>query len=140
MGPPHARPYLTVDVVVVGQGERGRSVLLVQRAHPPFQERWALPGGFVEEWETTRRAAARELREETGLALTDLQLLGVYDEPGRDPRGWNVSVVFTAVVPGEPTVRGGDDARAARFWPAAELPPLAFDHDQIIADALARLD
>lgn len=134
----HARPYLTVDVVVFGEGKEGRSVLLVERAHPPFQGLWALPGGFVDEGETSRAAAARELAEETGLAVGELELLGVYDQPGRDPRGWTVSVVYLATVTGEPPVEGADDARSARFWPVRNLPPLAFDHSQIIADALAR--
>jgi len=83
-------------------------------------------------------AAPRELAEETGLRVGALELLGVYDTPGRDPRGWTVSVVYLARLEGEPAVAGADDARDARWFDAASLPELAFDHDLIIADALAR--
>jgi len=136
-GRDHPRPYLTVDVVAFGDGQDGRSLLLVQRAHEPFQGQWALPGGFVEEGERTREAAARELLEETGLRLDALSLLGVYDAPGRDPRGWTVSVIYLATVAGQPPIQGADDARDARWWPVAQLPELAFDHAEVVADGLA---
>jgi 8-oxo-dGTP diphosphatase len=128
---------LTVDVAAISAGDPP-SVLLVQRANEPFQGRWALPGGFVEEGEQVVSAAPRELAEETGLELDALELLGVYDTPGRDPRGWSVSAVFIAVLSAEAEVEGGDDASAARWFAADALPELAFDHALIVADALAR--
>ncbi len=128
---------LTVDVVALVAGAPP-SVLLVQRAYEPFQGSWALPGGFVEQRERVLQAAARELAEETGLRLEDLQLLGVYDTPGRDPRGWTVSVVYIASLDAEAPVRGADDARDARWFSADVLPALAFDHATIVGDALAR--
>jgi 8-oxo-dGTP diphosphatase len=134
----YVRPMLTVDVVAVSMAAAS-SVLLVQRANEPFAGRWALPGGFVEEGERVSEAAARELAEETELQVESLELLGVYDTPGRDPRGWSVSVVFLSRLAGEPAVRGADDARDARWFPRDSLPALAFDHDAIVADALARL-
>ena len=138
MGASHyPRPMLTVDVAALTVGPVPH-VLLVQRAHPPFAGEWALPGGFVDEGERVAHAAARELAEETGLKLGSLCLLGVYDTPGRDPRGWTVSVTYLAWVPAEAPVSGGDDARDARWFAADTLPRLAFDHATIIGDALVR--
>jgi 8-oxo-dGTP diphosphatase len=131
----YPRPMLTVDVAVLTAAEVP-SVLLVQRDNPPFAGGWALPGGFVDEHERVGDAAPRELAEETGLRVEELQLLGVYDTPGRDPRGWTISVVYVARVPGETAVAGGDDARDARWFVTDRLPELAFDHALIIADAL----
>jgi 8-oxo-dGTP diphosphatase len=133
----HPRPMLTVDVAVLTGGSAPQ-VLLIQRAHPPFAGEWALPGGFVEEGERVADAAPRELAEETGLKLTSMRLLGVYDTPGRDPRGWTVSISYFATVQAEGPVTGGDDAQQARWFPADTLPKLAFDHATILGDALAR--
>lgn len=135
-GEAYPRPMLTVDVVVLAGAAQSRSVLLVQRGCPPFAGRWALPGGFVEEGEGAAIAATRELEEETGLRVGSLELLGVYDTPGRDPRGWTVSIVYTAKLPAEAAVGGADDAADARWFPVEELPELAFDHALIVADAL----
>jgi 8-oxo-dGTP diphosphatase len=132
----YPRPMLTVDVVVLLATETIRRVLLIQRGNPPFRGSWALPGGFVEEGEQVLEAAPRELAEETGLRVGDLQLLGVYDTPGRDPRGWTVSVVYLARLTNEAAVAGADDAIAARWFAIDELPELAFDHSLILADAL----
>jgi 8-oxo-dGTP diphosphatase len=132
------RPMLTVDVVVLTEASVP-SLLLIQRAHPPFAGDWALPGGFVEEGEPVADAAPRELAEETGLEAGSLRLLGVYDTPGRDPRGWTVSIVYLATVQSEVAVSGADDARDARWFHPDALPQLAFDHAAIISDALERL-
>jgi 8-oxo-dGTP diphosphatase len=123
-------PALTVDAVWVAGG----GILLVRRGRPPFRGRWALPGGFVEVGETVEQAVVRELWEETGLRPTGLQLLGVYSRPGRDPRGPTVSVAFRMRgKPRRPT--GGSDAREARWIPLPQARSLAFDHDEIVADA-----
>ncbi|HUN78765.1 MAG TPA: NUDIX hydrolase, partial [Solirubrobacteraceae bacterium] len=114
-------------------------LLLVQRRNPPFAGSWALPGGFVDEGERVADAAPRELREETGLRIDSLELLGVYDTPGRDPRGWTVSAVYLARLDREVAVSGGDDAADARWFDTDALPELAFDHAAIVADALTRL-
>lgn len=136
-GGAYPRPMLTVDVVVLATTEMSRSVLLIQRGNPPFRGSWALPGGFVEQGEQVLEAAPRELAEETGLWVGELRLLGVYDTPGRDPRGWTVSVVYLARVSSETAVAGADDAADACWFAADELPDLAFDHALILADALA---
>jgi 8-oxo-dGTP diphosphatase len=135
----YPRPMLTADVVVLAGAAADGRVLLIQRGNSPFAGSWALPGGFVEKGEQVAEAAPRELAEETGLNLDAgaLELLGVYDAPGRDPRGWTVSVVYVARVPGAPTVAGADDASDARWFKLEELPELAFDHALIVADARA---
>jgi 8-oxo-dGTP diphosphatase len=133
----YSRPMLTVDTVVLTR-EHTPSVLLVQRANAPFAGGWALPGGFVDEGEQVVDAAPRELEEETGLRVESFDLLGVYDTPGRDPRGWTVSVVYLARVPSRCDVKGGDDARDARWFTVEGLPELAFDHSVIVAEALNR--
>jgi 8-oxo-dGTP diphosphatase len=133
---PWARPALTVDVMLLAGGPAA-SVLLIQRAHEPFAETWALPGGFVDEGERVYDAALRELGEETGIAAGQLTLLGVYDTPGRDPRGWTVSVTYISQVASELAAEGGDDASEARWFALDALPTLAFDHATIIADGAA---
>ncbi|GAC1485510.1 MAG: hypothetical protein NVS1B9_03570 [Solirubrobacteraceae bacterium] len=125
--------------MVVLAGTPARCVLLIQRAGEPFAGQWALPGGFVDQGEPVRHAGPRELEEETGVVVpeAELVLLGVWDTPGRDPRGWSVSVVWMCALTGEQTPQAGDDAAAARWWAVDELPPLAFDHADILAAALA---
>lgn len=130
------RPLLMADVVVLTEASPP-GVLLIQRGHEPFAGDWALPGGFVEKGEQVAEAAPRELAEETGLKAGRLRLLGVYDTPGRDPRGWTVSVAYLTSVPAELAVSGGDDASDARWFRSTALPKLAFDHAAIIADALS---
>jgi 8-oxo-dGTP diphosphatase len=137
----YPRPALTVDVVLIHLGVDGRAeTLLIQRGHPPFEGRWALPGGFVDKDEPLRAAALRELQEETALPDLSLGQIGAFGDPGRDPRGWVVSVAFAAFLPnlrGE--IQAGDDAAEVAWWPLDTLPPLAFDHDKIIATALKAL-
>jgi 8-oxo-dGTP diphosphatase len=135
----YPRPALTVDVVLATREARPR-VLLIQRKKDPFAGKWALPGGFVDENEKLADAARRELQEETGLRVEDLEQLYAAGDPGRDPRGWTVSVVFLARVDAdESKLSAGDDAAAAAWHPLDELPPLAFDHEMILGRAKARL-
>jgi 8-oxo-dGTP diphosphatase len=127
---------LTVDVVAFA-GDPPRSVLLIQRANDPFAGSWALPGGFVEPGERVKAAAARELAEETTIEADTLELLDIYDTPGRDPRGATVSLVYVLRSDVELDARGGDDAREARWFALDALPALAFDHAIVIADAVS---
>jgi 8-oxo-dGTP diphosphatase len=132
MSPRYANPALTVDAVAVQNGK----VLLVRRGRPPFAGMWALPGGFVEQRETVEHALVRELEEETGLVARSIRLLGVYSGPDRDPRKPTTTVAFLVRgLRGRP--RGGDDAGDARWIPVRNAAPLAFDHADILADALA---
>ncbi|MCE9530943.1 MAG: NUDIX hydrolase [Planctomycetes bacterium] len=128
----YPRPAVTVDVAIVTI-EPVRRILLIRRKKDPFAGRWALPGGLVDENERLIDAAKRELREETELEDIDLEQLQAYGDPGRDPRGWTVSVVFLARVrPKQLKPRAADDASEVDWFPLAKLPKLAFDHAEIL--------
>ena len=132
----HARPAVTTDIALFRRAGAALTLLLIRRRDDPFAGTWALPGGFVERGETLEESARRELAEETGVTGVTLRQLAAYGEPGRDPRGWTVSVVFWGWLREERTSpRAGDDADAVRWWPVDALPPLACDHAKIIADA-----
>ncbi|MFC8505557.1 NUDIX domain-containing protein [Streptomyces sp. NPDC057411] len=124
----------TADVVCL----RGGSVLLIERGWPPHQGRLALPGGHVDPGETSRAAAARELMEETGIRVREdeLTLIGIYDTPDRDPRGRYVTAAYLVTVPDNTTAHAGDDATAIRWAPLTAPGDMAFDHGQIVTDAL----
>jgi 8-oxo-dGTP diphosphatase len=131
---------LTVDCAIFGFDGAEAAILLIQRARPPFQGRWALPGGFVDPDEALELAAMRELEEETGISGLQLKQLAAYGDPGRDPRGHTVSVVFLGAADmGKIRATAGDDARAALWHRLSELPVLAFDHARIVADARSAL-
>ncbi|QKW41738.1 NUDIX domain-containing protein [Streptomyces microflavus] len=127
----------TADVIVTTTDGH---VLLIQRGWDPFKGQWALPGGHVDPGETSRTAAARELAEEAGVyaAPGELEQIGTFDQPDRDPRGRYITVAYgLTVLPGT-TVEAGDDATLAQWWPLGSLPPLAFDHADLIAAATNR--
>lgn len=121
------QPAATVDVVILLPGDR---VVLVERRFEPLG--WAIPGGFVDPGEAVEDAAVREAREETGLEVRLVEQFHVYSDPRRDPRRHTISTVFIGEADGEP--RGGDDASQARAFSWGELPALAFDHAEILAD------
>ncbi len=136
----YEKPSLTADCVVLRReaGTGRLHVLLIQRAKEPFAGRWALPGGFVNKDEALIEAARRELREETGLHVPKLRQIGAFGDPGRDPRGWTISVAYLAEVSGtEPEAQAADDAKAVDWFPIDALPRLAFDHGRILQRALA---
>ena len=135
------RPALTTDIVVFTLRENRLNVLLIQRGEPPFAGMWALPGGFVNIDEALEDAAQRELTEETGLQKTYLEQLYTYGEPDRDPRGRVVTVAYFALIAADAPFQagGGSDATRAAWQTIEALPPLAFDHAEIIAYAVRRL-
>lgn len=136
----YPRPAVTTDCVIFGFDGTELKVLLVERGRDPFKGRWALPGGFMKMDESLEECARRELKEETNVSNVYLEELGAYSSVNRDPRGRVVTVVYIALVrPVDFEVIGGDDADSAAWFPVSEVPPLAFDHDEILADARVRL-
>ncbi len=126
-------PLLAVDAVIFF----GSGIVLIRRENQPYQDCYALPGGVVDIGETVESATRREAREETGLEIKLLALVGVYSDPGRDPRGHVVSVAYLAK--GWGALRSGSDARSVEIFDPRSLPTLAFDHERIIRDALRRI-
>lgn len=135
---PH--PAVTVDVAVFTVTDGRLAVLLVRRRQWPHAGKWALPGGFVDIDESLKRAAWRELQEETGIKAGYLEQLGAFGRPDRDPRERVITVVYIALAAADSMdIRAGSDASEARLFAADELPELAFDHAKILAHATERL-
>lgn len=135
----YPRPAVTADCVVMTSEQEPR-VLLIERANAPFKGRWAIPGGFLNMDETTEQCAIRELEEETGLKIDKVHQIGAYSKVDRDPRGRTISVAYLAIVDHPLEVSGGDDAAKAKWFHINALPQLAFDHGEIMADAMAKYD
>lgn len=135
----YPRPAVTADCVVFCRDDGRLSVLLIERGNDPCKGMWAFPGGFMEMDETAEACARRELMEETGLAVGDIHQVGAFTKVDRDPRGRVITVAFYTLTAKAP-VAGADDAAKARWWPVEALPPLAFDHADILSKALECLE
>jgi 8-oxo-dGTP diphosphatase len=122
----YRNPVPTVDIII----EVGKAIVLIKRKNPPHG--WALPGGFVDYGESYETAALREAKEETGLAVENLQQFRTYSDPDRDPRQHTASTIFIAQADALPIA--GDDAAEAKLFTEETLPELAFDHGRILAD------
>lgn len=134
------QPAVTVDIIIFAILRERLKVLLIKRRNPPFQGRWALPGGFIDVGESPEAAARRELEEETGIRTTRLHQLHTFGDPGRDPRGHTISIVYYAVVrPERIAPRAASDASAVGWFSAFHPPPLAFDHRKILRCGVRRL-
>jgi len=132
---------LTTDSLIFSKGNEHLQILLIQRGFNPFKGMWAFPGGYVEDDEDLEESALRELHEETGLKLTSMTQLHTFATPGRDPRGRTASVVYYAVTDAnDHTVKGGDDAAAAKWINVKDITALAFDHLDILRFALQELE
>jgi 8-oxo-dGTP diphosphatase len=128
-------PPVAADMIIELVDRPGVPIVLIERRFEP--PGWALPGGFVEVGERVEDAAVREAREETGLEVAVVRLLGVYSDPARDPRGHTVGIVYVGRARGMP--RAADDAQAVAIVDPRQPPPLAFDHARILADYVASL-
>ena len=131
----YPRASVTADAVLFAERDGQIYVLLIQRGNDPYKGYWAFPGGFLNMDETVARCAERELEEETGIVLTGMQLVGIYSDVERDPRGRVITAAYAAMTT-MPEATASDDAAAAKWWPLNDLPPLAFDHNKILADAM----
>lgn len=152
----YPRPALTADILVFAYFEKKLHILLVKRGGHPFIGRLALPGGFANESEPVEETAARELEEETGVSGLELELVGIFSAPGRDPRGWTVSAAFMSMVEAENLqVKAGDDAAEAEWYRLCRTDKglelrhgdnvisaeeLAFDHAEILEKTLQKVD
>ena len=143
----YPRPAVTADCVVITKerlrvgakaGMAEPKVLLIERGDDPFKGCWAFPGGFMNMDETTEQCAFRELEEETGLKIGEVHQIGAYSRVDRDPRGRTITVAYLAVVDAPIAVIGQDDAAKAQWFPLSALPELAFDHDEIMRDAIKK--
>ena len=131
-------PYLTVDAVIICEDD---STVLIKRKYDPYKDSWALPGGFVEWGETVESAVVREVKEETGLEVEIIKLVGVYSDPKRDPRGHTVTICYlTRRINGN--LKADTDASTAQHFKKDEILKLklAFDHDTILKDAFKLLN
>lgn len=131
----YPRPAVTADCVVITKEEQPK-VLLIQRGADPYKGYWAFPGGFMNMDETTEQCAIRELEEETGLRVSNVHQIGAYSKVDRDPRGRTITVAYLAIIDEPVQVTGQDDAAKAEWFPLSALPELAFDHAEIMQDAV----
>ncbi|MGM5482843.1 MAG: NUDIX domain-containing protein [Nanobdellota archaeon] len=131
------KALLAVDIVVFCSQNKKKKVLLIKRKNQPFKSMYALPGGFVEKGEIVEKAAERELKEETGLTVTQLKRFNLYTKPERDPRDRVISIAFLAKVNSYGVnPKASTDAKELAWFDAEALPELAFDHEKIIQDAI----
>jgi len=129
--------FITTDIVVICREKRRHKILLIRRKNDPFKGMWALPGGFVEKDEEIIDAAKRELYEETGIKIrTKLHEIGVFGKVGRDPRGRTISIAYLALINKVVHPKASTDAKEAQWFSIKNLPPLAFDHKEIIRKAM----
>lgn len=136
----YERPSVTVDVVMMSLRQRDLQVLLIKRRSWPYEGMWAIPGGFVNMDESLEDAAKRELQEETRVQNVYLEQLYTFGDPGRDPRTRVITVVYFALLDSELLqVSAASDASDVGWFSVYDLPPLAFDHDQILEYTLDRL-
>lgn len=133
----YPRPAVTADCIVITKDAEPK-VLLILRGGEPFKGAWAFPGGFMNMDETTEQCAIRELEEETGLRVSEIRQIGAYSKVDRDPRGRTITVAYLAIIDEPVAVQGQDDAAKAEWFQLSDLPHLAFDHYDIIQDAIQK--
>ena len=136
----YPRPAVTADIIILKTVNQQTSVLLIERKNPPFEGKWALPGGFMEMDETLENTALRELFEETGIKGVELQQFHTFSKVDRDPRHRTITTVFWGNANEKtPEPQAGDDAANVQWFPVQGLPPLAFDHEVVMRLLLTSL-
>ncbi len=136
----YKNPAVTVDIVVFTYENSDLKVLLIQRKYPPFQDHWAIPGGFVDYDEDIETAAHRELEEETSIKYLNLQQVQAFGSMNRDPRGRTISIVYYTVQNiSKLKIKAQSDAKNAQLFSIKDLPKLAFDHKEILKAAMEKL-
>jgi len=136
----YPRPAVTADIIILKTVNQQRSVLLIERKNPPFEGKWALPGGFMEMDEALETTALRELLEETGITGVELQQFHTFSKVDRDPRHRTITTVFIGNADEKtPEPQAGDDAANVQWFPVQGLPPLAFDHEEVMRFLLTSL-
>ncbi len=135
----YPRPAVTVDILLLYKENNKYEILLIKRKNEPYKNRWAMPGGFVDENEDLLVAAKRELIEETGILTENIIQLVTVGTPGRDPRGHTISVVYGAFIEQKTIPNAGDDADEANWFDIDNLPELAFDHLEILETQIQKL-
>jgi 8-oxo-dGTP diphosphatase len=136
----YPRPAVTADIIILKTVNQQTSVLLIERKNPPFEGKWALPGGFMEMDETLENTALRELFEETGIKGVELQQFHTFSKVDRDPRHRTITTVFWGNANEKtPEPQAGDDAANVQWFPVQGLPPLAFDHEEVMRLLLTSL-
>jgi len=128
----YPRPAVTADIIILKKRNEQQFVLLIERKHPPFEGMWALPGGFLEMDETLEAAALRELQEETGIIGVELKQFHTFSKVNRDPRHRTITTVFIGYTDDTISIEAGDDAAKAHWFSMDKLPPLAFDHGEVM--------
>lgn len=135
----YPRPSVTVDIVLLSYAQAYPQVLLIRRKNPPFQNMWALPGGFIELAETFEESAHRELYEETKIKGVQLTEVGTFGHPDRDPRGRVITIAYVGVISkNQQDAVAGSDASEVLWHSTLDLPKLAFDHNLIIEKAIEK--
>ncbi|SDB12842.1 NUDIX domain-containing protein [Eubacterium oxidoreducens] len=118
----YPKPSVTADIILFSEEEKENKVLLIKRGNHPYKDCYAFPGGFAEPGETIDETAQRELKEETGLDVKNLQPLRVFSDPNRDPRGWTMTQAYVAIIDaGKMPVKAGDDARDAKWFRISQI-------------------
>ncbi|HSV88491.1 MAG TPA: NUDIX hydrolase [Bacteroidales bacterium] len=135
---PYPRPAVTADAIIYKKNSGIIEVLLIKRAHPPFQDCWALPGGFLDMAETLEECVAREIEEETGLIGLRFEQFEAFSALGRDPRHRTITIVFVAKADTACIPQPGSDAKETAWFDPSNLPPMAFDHELVIKKAVSR--
>ena len=135
----YPRPAVTVDMLILDKSGSSPKILLIERRNDPFAGCWAMPGGFVDENEDISDAALRELREETSLTDVALHQFGAFGKPGRDPRGHTITIAYWGIANNPQQASAADDAKNLKWFEINNLPPLAFDHLEIIQAGLKKI-